>query len=109
MEVSQNKPAYGAWQTATGWSYRLAIPEGGFVETADEFPFEAPASGYQPVVEFKFQKGDPNWTERIDKTFYIAFGNPRRYGRIHVETSMTMGTILEYAINPDGSRNLESK
>jgi hypothetical protein len=109
MEVSQNKPAYGAWQTATGWSYRLAILDGGFVETSDEFPFEAPASGYQPVVEFKFQKGDPNWTEQINKTFYIVFGEPRRYGRIRVETTMTTGTILEYAVNPDGSRNLEPK
>jgi hypothetical protein len=109
MEVNQVKPAYGAWQTATGWSYRLAIPDGGFVETSEELPFQAPESGYQPVVEFNFQKGNSNWTERIDKTFYIAFGNPRRFGRIHVETSMTTGTILEYAINPDGSRNLESK
>jgi hypothetical protein len=109
MEVSQNKPAYGAWHTATGWSYRLAIPDGGFVATSDEFPFEAPASGYQPVVEFKFRKGEPGWTERINKTFYIAFGNPRKYGRIHVETTMTTGTILEYAINPDGSRNLEPR
>ena len=106
LEISQNKPAYGQWQTATGWSYRLAIPDGGFVETSDEFPFEAPTSGYQPVVEFKFQKGDTNWTERINKTFYVAFGNPRKYGRIHVETTMTTGTILDYAINPDGSRIL---
>ena len=109
MEVSQVKPAYGAWQTAAGWSYRLAVPDGGFVETSEEFPFQAPESGYQPVVEFSFQKGDTNWTERLDKTFYIAFGNPRRYGRIHVETSMTTGTILEYAINPSGSPNLEPK
>lgn len=109
LEISQNKPAYGQWQTATGWSYRLAIPDGGFVETTDEFPFEAPQSGYQPVVEFKFQKGEPGWTERINKTFYIVFGSPRKYGRIHVETTMTTGTILEYAINPTGSPNLEPK
>lgn len=109
MEISQNKPAYGAWQMATGWSYRLAILDGGFVETSDEFPFEAPASGYQSVVEFKFQKADANWTEHINKTFYIAFGNPRKYGRIRIETTMTTGTVLEYAINPDGTRNLEPK
>jgi hypothetical protein len=109
LEISQNKPAYGAWQTATGWSYRLAIPEGGFVKTSEEFPFEAPASGYQPMIEFKFQKGTPSWTERLDQTFYVTFGNPPKYGRIHVETTMTTGTILEYAINPDGSRNLEPK
>jgi hypothetical protein len=109
MEVSQNKPTYEAWRTATNWSYKLAIPDGGFVETNDEFPFEAPPSGYQPVMEFKFRKGETNWTDRIDKVFYIAFGNPRRYGRVRVETTMTTGTILEYAINPDGSRYLEPK
>jgi hypothetical protein len=73
------------------------------------FAYEAPESGYQPVVEFRFQKGDTNWTERIDKTFYVAFGTPRKYGRLHVETTMTSGTILDYAINPVGSRNLEPK
>lgn len=109
MQVSQNKPALGAWQTATEWSYRLAIPDGGFVETTEEFPFKAPETGYKPVIEFKFKKGDPNWTERINKAFYIAFGTPRKYGRVRIETSMTTGTILEYAINPDGSQNLEAK
>jgi len=109
LGISQNKPAYGAWQSTTGWSYRLAIPSGGLVETTDEFAYEAPESGYQPAVEFKFQKGDTNWTERIDKTFYVAFGTPRKYGRLHVETTMTSGTILEYAINPAGSRNLEPR
>lgn len=109
MEVAQVKPAYGEWRTATNWSYQLAISDGGFVETNEEFPFQAPESGYQPLVEFKFQKGAPNWSERIDKTFYIAFGNPRKYGRIHVQTTMTTGTILEYAVNPDGSRYLEPK
>ena len=108
MEVSQVKPAYGSWQSATSWSYRLTIPDGGFVETSEEFPFQAPESGYQPTVDFNFQKSDPNWTERLDKTYYIAFGNPRKYGRIHVQTSISSGTILQYAINPDGSQNLES-
>jgi hypothetical protein len=109
MEISQNKPAYSAWQMAAEWSYRLAIADGGFIETSEEFPFQAPESGYQPVVEFNFHKDKPSWTEHLDKTFYVAFGNPRRYGRIHVVTSMTNGTILDYAISPDGTRNLEPK
>jgi hypothetical protein len=94
---------------AAEWSYRLAIADGGFIETSEEFPFQAPESGYQPVVEFNFHKDKPSWTEHLDKTFYVAFGNPRRYGRIHVVTSMTNGTILDYAISPDGTRNLEPK
>ncbi len=109
MEISQIKPTYETWKTATEWSYRLAIPDGGFVEQNDEFAFEAPESGYQPLVAFHFRKGDTNWTDSLNKNYYIAFGSPRRYGRIHVETSITTGTILGYAINPDGSRYLEPK
>jgi hypothetical protein len=107
MELSAVKPRVG--QPASGWSYRLSIPDGGLTECNDEFPYEAPESGYQSTIEFKFKTGETNWTESIDKTFYIAFGNPRRYGRIHVETTISTGTILTYAINPDGSRNLEPK
>jgi hypothetical protein len=109
VAISQIKPAIGTWKTATELSYRLAIPDGGFVEHNDEFPFEAPESGYRSQVEFHFRKGDANWTESLNKNYYVAFGNPRKYGRIHVETSMTTGTILEYAVNPDGSRYLEPK
>jgi hypothetical protein len=109
MEVRQVKPTYETLKTSSGWSYWLAILDGGFVEHNDEFPFSAPESGYQPVVEFNFRKGEPNWMTSIEKNYYISFGNPRKYGRIRVETSMTTGTILEYAINPDGSRNLEPK
>lgn len=107
--LSNVKPAYENWKQATEWSYRLAIPVGGFLETREEFPYEAPESGYQEVIEFNFQKGTTNWLERFDKTYYIAFGNPCRYGRIRVKTTIMTGTILEYAINPDGSRCLEPK
>jgi len=114
LEISQKKPVLEQYRNAAEfeanvkeWSYRLAIPDGGLVETTEEFPFEAPLTGYQPVVEYNFQKGDTNWVERIDKTYYIAFGNPRKYGRIHVSTAISSGTSLEYAINPDGSQNLE--
>ena len=109
LEIRQFKPAYENWKTATQWSYRLAIPDGGFVEQNDEFPFEAPLTGYQPTVEFNFKQGQTNWTTDLIKDYYIAFGNPRRYGRIHIDTSISSRTILNYAINPDGSRYLEPK
>ena len=109
LEISQIKPAYESWKTATQWWYHLAIPDGGFVEHHDEFPFEAPDTGYQSVVEFTFNQGQPNWATRLSKDYYVVFGNPRRYGRIHIETSISTGTVLTYAINPAGSRNLEPK
>jgi len=43
----------------------MDIPDGGFVEENDEFPFEAPESGYQSIVDFAFQQGQPNWTTDI--------------------------------------------
>jgi hypothetical protein len=110
MEISQVKPEYGNWRTATEWSFTVSIPEGGFVEENEEFAFNPPESGYQPVVEFNFQKGQANWTTAVQKDYYIKFGSPPLYGRVHIETSMESDVVrLNYVINPDGSRNLEPK
>ena len=109
IQISEHKPEYLEWKQATSWSFRMEIPDGGFVEHNDEFPFEAPVDGYQSVVEFNFQKGDTNWMD-INKKYYIKFGNPPRYGIFNVQTSISMGgAITSYAINPDGSRYLEPK
>ena len=51
-------------------------PDGGLVEESDEFPFEAPESGYQPVMQFDFQQGQTNWATMLKKDFYIKLGNP---------------------------------
>lgn len=107
IQISEMKPEYSDWKKATEWSFKMEIPDGGFMKESDEFPFEAPEKGYQPTVEFKFQK-DVNWTENLQKDYYIKFGTPARYGRLHIQTGISMGgAILTYAINPDGSRNLE--
>jgi protocatechuate 3,4-dioxygenase beta subunit len=108
--IRQKKPPYENWKQATEWSFRIEIPGGGFVEHHDEFPFETPETGYEPVIQFIFQTGQPDWATAIRKDYYIKFGNPARYGRLHLETEITMaGARLTYAINPDGSRNLEPK
>jgi hypothetical protein len=110
LRISQLKPAYEQWKTASNWSVKMEIPEGGFVEAHEEFPFMAPENGYLPEVEFQFQKGQTNWSEDLVKDFYIAFGNPRRYGHLHIETSILSGVAhLTYIINPDGSRDLEPR
>lgn len=108
IQISENKPEHNVWQQAASWSFRMEIPDGGFVEENDQFPFEAPGSGYQSVVDLQFQKGNTNWSESINKNYYIKFGNPPRYGRFQVQTDISAGgAIVTYAINPDGSRNLE--
>jgi hypothetical protein len=110
LTISQVKPDYKHWKRATNWLFRMEIPNGGFIEQNDEFPYTAPEEGYQPVLEFNFQQDQPDWKINLEKNCYIKFGNPPRYGWLHLETSIDMaGARLTYAINPDGSRNLEPK
>ena len=110
LAISQSKPAYQNWKQATEWTFRMAILDGGFVEQDEEFPFQAPEAGYQPAIEFHFKSSETNWATTLKRQYYIAFGQPRRYGRLVVETAIEMeGARLTYAINPDGSRYLEPK
>lgn len=105
LEISQIKPP---WQTATNWSYSLSIPDGGLIENQDEYQFVAPTAGYQSTVEYDFSKDETNWTTQVTKQFYIAFGEPRKYGWLRVESNLAQETVfLTYAINPSGSQNLE--
>ena len=107
LELSAVKPAKG--QKGTFWYFKLAVPTGGLVEHDDEFPFYPPATGYAPIVEYKFMEGDEHWTQNLHKRFYIKFDQPAKYGEIDVQTSMYMGVILKFSINPTGDRNLEPK
>jgi len=105
LEVSQNKPP---WSEASEWSFRLSLPDGGLVEDESEFLFEAPETNFEPTVEAHFIKGTTNWTTHFVGKYYIAFGQPRRYGWLRIESDLSQETIfLTYAINPSGSRNLE--
>jgi hypothetical protein len=105
LEISQEKPP---WKEASEWSFRMSIPTGGLIENEDEFQFEAPENNYQPTVNYHFSKSETNWTTSVTKQFYIAFGQPRRFGWLRIESNLAQETIfLTYAINPSGSRNLE--
>ena len=107
LEIRQNKPP---WRTATNWSFSLSIPGGGLIENQDEFQFEAPEGNYQSTVESVFMKSDTNWITHVTKQFYIVFGQPRKYGWLRFESDLAQETVfITYAINPDGSRNLEPK
>ena len=107
LQLSEYKPDNAGWQQATQWSFKVEIPGGGLIGQNDEFPFEAPANGYEPAFVFQFQKGE-NWTTNLKTNFYVKFGTPPLYGWIQIETGINYGgATLTYAINPDGSRNLE--
>jgi hypothetical protein len=108
LTVSQFKPARGQERQATEWSFHLSIPDGGLIEHNEEFPFTAPAEGYQSTVDLHFLRTETNWITHFIKNYYIAFGEPRKYGWLRVESDISQETIfLTYAINPSGSQNLE--
>jgi len=108
MQTSQIKPPYESWKQATMWSFKMEIPSGGFIGQNDEFPFEAPESGYQRTAEFDFKTGQTDWKTYFTTNYYFSFGNPPRYGRLTVETDISWGGArITYVVNPTGSRNLE--
>ncbi|MEI8341112.1 MAG: carboxypeptidase-like regulatory domain-containing protein, partial [Verrucomicrobiota bacterium] len=57
LEVKTWKPQISAEQTRTGrvfpydWRITLKIADGGFLEHHDVFPFEAPETGYNPLID----------------------------------------------------------
>jgi hypothetical protein len=110
LEISQVKPDSAHWNSATNWSFQMSFPNGGFIETDDAFLFAAPETGYQPTIDFNFVEGGTNWLTQFSKDFYIMFGQPPKYGWLHVDANMMQQTVvLKYAINPTGSQNLEPK
>jgi hypothetical protein len=91
------------------WRASIAVPGGGgLVEHNSEFPFEAPQYGYQPRVEFNMLASSPDWKRAIQKSYFIQFGSPPKYGRIQVEFVGTSQEVsISFAVNPSGSRTLE--
>jgi hypothetical protein len=108
MDLAAIKPPKTNERGPKAWSFRMSIPDGGFVEENDEFPIQAPTTGYMPNIEFNFTPGDTNWTDTIAKHYYVEFGQPPRFGRIDITTGLYRGVQLGYAINPTGSTDLEA-
>jgi hypothetical protein len=91
------------------WQASIVVQDGGLVEYDLEFPFEAPEEGYVPKVEFKMLASAPDWRRSIEKSYFIRIGTPPKYGRIRVRfNGASQKVSFDYAVNPTGSRNLES-
>ena len=93
------------------WKLTLSIPDGGFVEAHEEFPFEAPETVYEPTFEINMPASlGEAWRVGVEKTLYFAYGTPKKYGRLNLRTSANSRYVfIDYFVNPSGSRNLEPK
>lgn len=95
---------------AYDWKVTFRLASGGFVETHEDFAFEAPEAGYEEeyIVDMAAASGK-NWKVFAERTMYFAFGEPKRYGRVAMRTDGNSRYIfLDYIINRSGSRDLEA-
>jgi hypothetical protein len=91
------------------WKVLFTISDGGFIEAPTEFAFEAPEAIYSQPFEVNMSaKAGDAWRVSAEKTLYFAFGQPRKYGRLHFRTDgASRYVFLDYVFNPSGSNNLE--
>lgn len=95
-------------QDPRSWSARVSVSGGGVALTTDEFPFEAPESGYVPSLEITNQtQKPPVWSGDNGAALFVKTATG--YGRIVVRNTPGMAWIyMSSYFNPKpGSRNLE--
>lgn len=89
------------------WKLRVSVPNGGLLETEEEFNFEAPETGYKPVLEINMPESAENWRTDFQRKFFIRLPDGK-YGRIEFTLLARNGVFtVSSGINPSGSRNLE--
>ncbi|HXI72513.1 MAG TPA: hypothetical protein VNN22_19390 [Verrucomicrobiae bacterium] len=84
------------------WKVQLNLPNGGIIETTNNFDFIAPETGYAGSVNFEV-----GGSESTRKIFFLRL--PTGYVRFKLLVIMgkDMFVTADYYFNPDGSRNLE--
>lgn len=94
--------------TKFDWELQLSAPNGGgLIPTDEEFPFEALQNGYQPSIVIDMPATNEDWNNTLNTQYYIQLPNGD-YGRLDLYFLARNGVfIVNSAINPTGSRNLE--
>jgi hypothetical protein len=88
------------------WQCQVTVPDGGLVQTDEEFPFLAPENGYQTSDAWSIT--GTNWTETLNKQYYVKLRNGD-FGRVNLRIIGTTRPYfrMESFLNPSGSQNLE--
>ena len=96
-------------RAAKKFDWRLTLTAvGGLFETDDEFPFQAPETGYAPTVVIDMPASlNDEWKNEVKKKYFVRLSDGR-YGRIEFRLMARNGVVtLQSAVNPSGSKNLE--
>jgi hypothetical protein len=95
------------------WTFTLGAPDGGLIESTDEFMLLAPEDGYQPTYQISHKVGDPDWVAGEKHKFYVKSQGGKHYARIEITIIPDYGQNaaydLKWDLNPNDSRNLEPK
>jgi hypothetical protein len=106
IEAAGNTPKN--WSpTPYDWSVRLTVPNGGLVESTNQFDFVAPDSGYQPSIEIDMKKDQQGWSDTVNKSYFVKLVNGYARMNIHMRAKTPLYSSFDYYYNPDGSQNLE--
>ena len=89
------------------WKLRVSVPNGGLLETEEEFNYKAPENGYSPAIEINMPDSAETWRTDFQRKFFIRLPDGK-YGRIDLFLLARNGVFtVSSGINPSGSRNLE--
>jgi hypothetical protein len=93
------------------WTFTVGVPDGGLIESTNEFDFVAPEGGYQPTFQISHKTNDPDWTGQEKHKFLVKSRDGRHYARIEItiipDYNQNAAYDVEWFLNPSGSRNLE--
>jgi hypothetical protein len=90
------------------WKAQISVNNGGVQVTAQEFPFDAPTSGYKPSLDIDQNTKHPlDWQDiYYGGHFYIKLD--KGYGLLELRQMISKRTLhYSLLINPVGERNLE--
>jgi hypothetical protein len=108
LEVTfQAGPPLDNFPSRITWQCQVTIPNGGLIQTDEEFPFLAPDNGYQASGAWSVTA--TNWNEEVDKQYYVKLRDGN-FGRVKLRIIGAQGRAffrMESFLNPSGSRNLE--
>ena len=95
------------------WTFKLGAPDGGLIESTDEFMFLAPEDGYQPIYQISHKVSDSDWVAGEKHKFYVKSQDGKHYSRIEIniipDYNQNAAYDLKWDLNPNSSRNLEPK
>jgi hypothetical protein len=111
VELQIKRPNGVARSDRYDWEFRLAVPTGGIIETADASGYMAPATGYVKDFRTSVSLSDPVWRGSVKRSFFVTSRNGQIYGSLTLDVDAyyngEAAVDLKYTVNPGGSRNLE--